>query len=66
MKVKAVIVRPADTAVLVLPSGLPEVEFAEKFFGADVDKPLEAFQEQLGIEAYVLSCSTVRRTKRRT
>ncbi|MFK4087134.1 phosphotransferase family protein [Kribbella sp. NPDC020789] len=55
MKVKAVVVRPADPAILVLPSGLPEVEFGKDSFYADVERPLEAFQEQLGIEAYVLT-----------
>ncbi len=56
MRVTAVVVRPDDEALLVLPSGLPRVEFAKDFWFPDVDAPVRALREQLGIEACVLSC----------
>jgi hypothetical protein len=54
--VTAVVVRPEDEAVLVLPSGLPRIELAGDLWFPDVDVVVRAFAEQLGIEAYVLDC----------
>lgn len=56
MRVTAVVVRPDDEALLVLPSGLPEVSVADEFWFPDVEAPVRALHEQLGIDAYVLSC----------
>lgn len=56
MTVTAVVVRPEDAAVLMLPSGLPRVEVAEEFWFPDVEAPVRALREQLGIEARVLVC----------
>jgi len=55
MKVTAVVVRASDEAVLVLPSGLPQVQVADKLWFPDVEPVLQALQE-LGIEAAVLTC----------
>jgi hypothetical protein len=54
-----VVVRPDDQALLVLPSGLPRVSVADEFWFPDVEVPLRALHEQLGIEASVLSCLAV-------
>lgn len=51
MRVTAVVVRPDDEALLVLPSGLPRVAVADEFWFPDVDAPVRALREQLGIEA---------------
>lgn len=56
MAVTAVVVRPEDSAVLVLPSGLPRVEVSEDFWFPDVEAPVRALREQHGIEACVLVC----------
>ncbi|WP_083750817.1 phosphotransferase [Kribbella sp. ALI-6-A] len=56
MTATAVVIRPEDQAVLVLPSGLPRVEAAQKLWFHQVGVVLRAFREQLGIEAYVLQC----------
>ncbi|TCC60586.1 aminoglycoside phosphotransferase family protein [Kribbella pittospori] len=56
MKVTAVVVRPSDEAVLVLPSGLPQVEVAEKLWFPDVETAVRALRDQLSIEAVVLTC----------
>lgn len=58
MTVTAVVVRAEDSAVLVLPSGLPRVEVAEKFWFFDVEAPVRALRAQYGIEAFVLACLT--------
>ncbi|MEV6281894.1 aminoglycoside phosphotransferase family protein [Kribbella sp. NPDC051770] len=54
--VTAVVIRPGDEAVLVLPTGLPRVELPEEVWFPDVDRVVRAFREQLGIEAVVLEC----------
>ncbi|GAA1548929.1 aminoglycoside phosphotransferase family protein [Kribbella lupini] len=56
MTVTAVVVRPDDEAVLVLPSGLPRIEPAGELWFPDVGAVVRAFAEQHGIEAYVLEC----------
>jgi hypothetical protein len=56
VKVTAVVVRPDDEALLVLPSGLPRVSVADEFWFPDVDAPVRALRSQLGIEASVLTC----------
>ncbi|MEI8413053.1 MULTISPECIES: aminoglycoside phosphotransferase family protein [unclassified Kribbella] len=56
MTATAVVVRASDQAVLLLPSGLPQVEVAEKFWFPDVEAVVQALREQLAIEAYVLTC----------
>ncbi|WP_432940954.1 aminoglycoside phosphotransferase family protein [Kribbella sp. CA-253562] len=56
MTVTAVVVRPEDEAVLVLPSGLPRIELAGEHWFPDVDAVVRGFAEQHGIEAYVLEC----------
>jgi hypothetical protein len=45
-----------DETLLVLPSGLPRVSVPDDFWFHDVDAPVRALREQLGIEAFVLSC----------
>jgi hypothetical protein len=50
--VTAVVVRASDEAVLLLPSGLPQVEVTGKLWFPDV----KAVLQQLEIEAYVLTC----------
>jgi hypothetical protein len=54
--VTAVVIRPEDQAILVLPSGLPQVEVADEFWFPDVATPVQALRDQHGIEAYVLTC----------
>jgi hypothetical protein len=54
--VTAVVVRPEDSAVLVLPSGLPRVEVSDDLWFPDVEAPVRALREQHGIEACVLVC----------
>jgi hypothetical protein len=49
-------VRADDQAVLLLPSGLPQVEVTGKLWFPDVESVLRALREQLGIEAAVLTC----------
>jgi len=49
-------VRAVDQAVLLLPSGLPQVDVTGKFWFPDVGSVLRALREQLGIEAAVLTC----------
>ncbi|TCC10268.1 phosphotransferase family protein [Kribbella soli] len=56
MKVTAVVVRPSDQAVLMLPSGLPQVEQSDDFWFPDVEAVLQALRDQHGIEAVVLTC----------
>ncbi|MET9022957.1 aminoglycoside phosphotransferase family protein [Actinopolymorpha sp. NPDC004070] len=56
MKVTAVVVRPDDGAVLVLPTGLPRVAVAEKIWFPDVEAPVRALRTLLGLEACVLVC----------
>ncbi|MEV0797780.1 aminoglycoside phosphotransferase family protein [Kribbella sp. NPDC050281] len=56
MKVTAVVIRPSDEAVLVLPAGLPQVEVAEKLWFPDVEAAVGRLREQLSIEAVVLTC----------
>lgn len=56
MEITAVVVRASDEAVLMLPSGLPRVEFADKLWFADVEPVVWALHEQLDIEAAVLTC----------
>lgn len=56
MRVTAVVVRPDDEALLVLPSGLPRVSVADEFWFPDVDAPVRALRSELGIEACVLTC----------
>lgn len=56
MAVTAVVVRAEDSAVLLLPSGLPRVEVAEDFWFPDVEVPLAALRAQYGIDGYVLVC----------
>ncbi|MFI5712617.1 phosphotransferase [Kribbella sp. NPDC051620] len=56
MRVTAVVVHPDDESLLVLPSGLPEVSVADEFWFFDVEAPVRALREQLGIEACVLTC----------
>ena len=53
MEITAVVVRASDQAVLMLPSGLPQVEFTEKVWFPDVEPVLNALA---GIEAAVLTC----------
>ena len=53
MEITAVVVRASDQAVLMLPSGLPQVEFTEKVWFPDVEPVLNALA---GIEAAVLIC----------
>jgi hypothetical protein len=53
MEITAVVVRAADEAVLMLPSGLPRLEFAEKLWFPDVEPVLRALH---GIDAAVLTC----------
>ena len=52
MNVTAVVVRPSDEAILLLPSGLPQVEVAGKLWFPDV----ETVVERLAIDACVLTC----------
>jgi hypothetical protein len=56
VKVTAVVVRREDDAVLVLPSGLPQVTLEDRLWFPDVEKPLQGLREQVGIDAYVLVC----------
>ncbi|MGW6280072.1 phosphotransferase family protein [Kribbella sp. NPDC055071] len=56
MRVTAVVVRPADQAVLVLPSGLPQVEVDDEVWFPDVEPALSALRDEFGIEALVLTC----------
>lgn len=56
MRVTAVVVHPDDGSLLVLPSGLPEVSVTDDFWFFDVEAPVRALREQLGIEACVLTC----------
>ncbi|HEY4570041.1 MAG TPA: hypothetical protein VIH10_11270, partial [Kribbella sp.] len=56
MNVTAVVVRASDEAVLMLPSGLPQVDLADKVWFPNVEPTLRALQEQHGIEAAVLTC----------
>jgi hypothetical protein len=56
VEVTAVVVRPDDGAVLVLPSGLPKVGVAEKSWFPDVEGPVRALRTQHGVEACVLLC----------
>ncbi|WP_433008504.1 phosphotransferase [Kribbella sp. CA-294648] len=56
MRVTAVVVRPDDESLLVLPTGLPRVEVADDFWFPDVEPAVRALSDQLGIDAYVLSC----------
>jgi hypothetical protein len=56
MNVTAVVVRASDEAVLLLPSGLPQVEVTGKLWFPDVEAVVRALREQSGIEAYVLTC----------
>ena len=56
MNVTAVVVRASDEAVLLLPSGLPQVEVTGKHWFPDVEAVLRALREQSGIEACVLTC----------
>ena len=60
MKITAVVVRPQDGAVLVLPTGLPEVEVADRFWFPDVEAPVRALRSELGIEATALVCLETR------
>jgi hypothetical protein len=53
MEITAVVVRASDEAVLMLPSGLPQVEVTEKFWFPDVEPVLRALH---GIDAAVLTC----------
>ncbi|WP_165956799.1 aminoglycoside phosphotransferase family protein [Kribbella antibiotica] len=55
MTVTAVVIRPSDQAILVLPTGLPTFEPVGRFWHPDVEQPLQTLQEQTGIEAYVLT-----------
>jgi hypothetical protein len=54
--VRAVVVQPDGKGVLMTPSGLPQVEMSDELWFPDVEAPLRAFHDQLGIEAYVLVC----------
>ncbi len=56
MEITAVVVRASDEAVLMLPSGLPRVEFTDNFWFPDVEPVVRALHEQLDIEAAVLTC----------
>ncbi|MFI6832781.1 aminoglycoside phosphotransferase family protein [Kribbella sp. NPDC050241] len=56
MKVTAVVVRHSDEAVLVLPSGLPQVDVAEKLWFPNVEAAVGRLREQLSIDAVVLTC----------
>ncbi|TCC39641.1 aminoglycoside phosphotransferase family protein [Kribbella sindirgiensis] len=56
MKVTAVVVRPSDRAVLMVQSGLPEVEQADGFWFPDVESVLRGLRDEHGIEAVVLTC----------
>ncbi|WP_327637339.1 aminoglycoside phosphotransferase family protein [Kribbella sp. NBC_00482] len=56
MKVTAVVARPSDQAVLMLPSGLPQVEQSDGFWFPDVESVLQALRDEHGIEAVVLTC----------
>ncbi|GAB2595773.1 aminoglycoside phosphotransferase family protein [Kribbella endophytica] len=56
MTVTAVVVRPDDEAVLVLPTGLPRIELDGEHWFPDVNAVVRGYAEQLGIEAYVLEC----------
>jgi hypothetical protein len=53
MEITAVVVRASEEAVLMLPSGLPRLEFAEKLWFPDVEPVLRALH---GIDAAVLTC----------
>lgn len=48
--------RPSDQAVLMLPSGLPQVEQSDDVWFPDVEPVLRALRDQHGIEAAVLTC----------
>ena len=48
--------RPSDQAVLMLPSGLPQVEQPDSIWFPDVESVLRVLREQHGIEAVVLTC----------
>jgi hypothetical protein len=50
------VVRPSDQAVLVLPSGLPQVDVDDKTWFPDVEDAVTALRIELGIEAFVLTC----------
>ncbi|MEU4604177.1 aminoglycoside phosphotransferase family protein [Kribbella sp. NPDC023972] len=56
MAVTAVVMRASDEAVLLLPSGLPQVEVTERFWFPDAETVARALREQLEIDAYVLTC----------
>ena len=53
MEITAVVVRASDSAVLMVPSGLPRVDVTEKFWFPDVEPVLRALP---GIDAAVLTC----------
>jgi hypothetical protein len=54
--IRAVVVRADGEAVLVTPSGLPQVVMSDQLWFPDVEAPLRAFHDQLGIDGYVLVC----------
>src|SRR5262245_8791721 len=56
MEVTAVVVRAEAEAVLVLPAGLPTVEVSDEVWFPDVEAVTLALRDQLGIDAYVLTC----------
>jgi hypothetical protein len=53
---RAVVVQADGEAVLVTPTGLPQVVMSEKLWFHDVEAPLRAFHDQHGIDGYVLVC----------
>jgi hypothetical protein len=54
--VRAVVVRADGEAILVTPSGLPQVVMSERLWFPNVESPLRAFHDQLGIDGHVLIC----------
>ncbi|MEV6272573.1 aminoglycoside phosphotransferase family protein [Kribbella sp. NPDC051936] len=56
MEATAVVARPSDQAVLMLPSGLPRVARPDDFWFPDVESVLEALRDEHGVEAVVLTC----------
>jgi hypothetical protein len=54
--VRAVVVRADGEAILVTPSGLPQVVMSDELWFPNVEAPLRALHDQLGIDGYVLVC----------
>jgi hypothetical protein len=54
--VRAVVVQADGKAVLTTPSGLPQLVMPDEVWFHDVEAPLRAFRDQLGIDGHVLVC----------